>query len=387
MNNTYKKSFRNDLDFDNVTTNQATDGKWKLCQPLFPFFNCSKFFKKHTGQNKNTKINSKNDQNGPNGPNVGLDGPNAGAKTHIGHGPAQVKNKNRAGKSASSLRRYTSDRMTTGSVKPVISIRRKDSIYSQPAYEDEHIQIKVLSKNGNGNGTEMNDENQTLKRKKRTRARSKDNDLDHSDDQELNDDVNYQGRKVTDILRNMKNERENRDREMRQSQDDDLIIDMAKTQPEEAIYANVPFEREDNFGLTSSQLDTLGNINFTTAWKKQANLADIYKAGILDKDRVLSLLDPNSSDPSSDPTLLEEIHTSINNNDPIAGILTSSGETISIFSAAKCGLIRNGTAVALLEAQAATGCIINPNTGEKLTPKEAKHRVLTGRGGECGLKL
>ena len=84
------------------------------------------------------------------------------------------------------------------------------------------------------------------------------------------------------------------------------------------------------------------------------------------------MLDPNSSDPSSDPTLLEEIHTSINNNDPIAGILTASGETISIFSAAKCGLIRNGTAVALLEAQAATGCIINPNTGEKLTPKEAK---------------
>merc|ERR1712242_268957 len=53
-----------------------------------------------------------------------------------------------------------------------------------------------------------------------------------------------------------------------------------------------------------------------------------------------------------------------------------TGEKMSLYSAAKRGFLRRGTAVSLLEAQAATGNVIDPITGEYMAVEEATRKGL-----------
>ena len=63
--------------------------------------------------------------------------------------------------------------------------------------------------------------------------------------------------------------------------------------------------------------------------------------------------------------------------EPVAGIiLEQSGEKISINEAARKNLLRRGTTLELLEAQAAVGAIIDPHAGEKLSVEEGIRRGL-----------
>merc|ERR1712176_975750 len=55
------------------------------------------------------------------------------------------------------------------------------------------------------------------------------------------------------------------------------------------------------------------------------------------------------------------------------------GEKMSLYSAAKRGFLRRGTAVSLLEAQAATGNVIDPITGEYMAVEEATRKGLIDR--------
>ncbi|KAM3873606.1 plectin-like [Diretmus argenteus] len=62
----------------------------------------------------------------------------------------------------------------------------------------------------------------------------------------------------------------------------------------------------------------------------------------------------------------------------IAGLLTSSNQKISIYQALKEKKITPGTALILLEAQAATGCIIDPIKNQKLSVNEAVKEGVIG---------
>lgn len=63
--------------------------------------------------------------------------------------------------------------------------------------------------------------------------------------------------------------------------------------------------------------------------------------------------------------------------EPVAGvILEDSGQKISINEASRRNLLRRGTTLELLEAQAAVGAIIDPNAGEKLSVEEGIRRGL-----------
>uniref|UniRef100_H2ZEQ9 Uncharacterized protein n=1 Tax=Ciona savignyi TaxID=51511 RepID=H2ZEQ9_CIOSA len=73
-------------------------------------------------------------------------------------------------------------------------------------------------------------------------------------------------------------------------------------------------------------------------------------------------------------------------NSPIAGIIDmATNKKMTFFHACQQGIIRKGTAISLLEAQAATGSIIEPNTGEKMSVNEAKVRGLIDREFEAVL--
>ena len=63
--------------------------------------------------------------------------------------------------------------------------------------------------------------------------------------------------------------------------------------------------------------------------------------------------------------------------EPVVGIiLEETGEKLSICEAGQRNLLRKGTALELLEAQAAIGFIVEPRTGEKLSVEEAIQRRL-----------
>jgi hypothetical protein len=63
--------------------------------------------------------------------------------------------------------------------------------------------------------------------------------------------------------------------------------------------------------------------------------------------------------------------------EPVAGIiLEDSGTKLSLNEACKRNLLRRGTTLELLEAQAAVGAIIDPNAGEKLSVQEGFRRGL-----------
>ena len=49
-----------------------------------------------------------------------------------------------------------------------------------------------------------------------------------------------------------------------------------------------------------------------------------------------------------------------------------AGEILSIAEAARQGVLKRGTAIELLEAQAATGNIVDPKTGNKMSVKQAR---------------
>jgi len=69
---------------------------------------------------------------------------------------------------------------------------------------------------------------------------------------------------------------------------------------------------------------------------------------------------------------LTKLHNSTHCITNILGIvMMDTGEKKSIYKAAKEGYIRRGTAISILEAQAATGNIIDPLTGRKMSVTEA----------------
>jgi len=114
-------------------------------------------------------------------------------------------------------------------------------------------------------------------------------------------------------------------------------------------------------------------ITFTTGWRKQCKLSDLLEAGLISETLIqniengLLLL----------PTVEEKLQQWLHGTSPVAGLLIiQTGEKMSLYSAAKRGFLRRGTAVSLLEAQAATGNVIDPITGEYMAVEEATRKGL-----------
>ena len=64
---------------------------------------------------------------------------------------------------------------------------------------------------------------------------------------------------------------------------------------------------------------------------------------------------------------------------PIAGILLENGDVITVHEAKKRGCIRQGTEKMILEAQAATGAILDPKKGTRCNIAEAKKQGLVDK--------
>ncbi|KAM4028128.1 epiplakin isoform 1-T2 [Anomaloglossus baeobatrachus] len=116
------------------------------------------------------------------------------------------------------------------------------------------------------------------------------------------------------------------------------------------------------------------NIKFT-GLRKQVSASELLKSEIIDQDTLLQLA--HGTKTLQEVTQMNTVKRYLEGSKSIAGVLVPSKadpsikEKMSIYDAMLKRILRPGTALVLLEAQAATGFIIDPIKNAKLTVDEA----------------
>ncbi|XP_075703768.1 plectin isoform X4 [Rhinoderma darwinii] len=111
--------------------------------------------------------------------------------------------------------------------------------------------------------------------------------------------------------------------------------------------------------------------------RQKVSANKLYEAGILTKEMLDKLSNRQVS--VDEIAQREEIKKYLKGKSSIAGLLLKpSNEKISIYNAMKKKLVTPGTALILLEAQAASGYIIDPVKNKKLTVSEAVKENVIG---------
>ncbi|OWK04173.1 hypothetical protein Celaphus_00016118 [Cervus elaphus hippelaphus] len=112
--------------------------------------------------------------------------------------------------------------------------------------------------------------------------------------------------------------------------------------------------------------------------------SELLAAGILSSSQFEQLKDGKTS--VKDLSELDSVRTLLQGSGCLAGIyLEESKEKVTIYEAMRRGLLRPSTAILLLEAQAATGFVIDPVRNQKLSVEEAVAAGVVG--GELQEKL
>lgn len=111
------------------------------------------------------------------------------------------------------------------------------------------------------------------------------------------------------------------------------------------------------------------DISFKTGFRKEATLSDILDAGLVTESQAKDLETGIITEKDLSSQLEKYLFCG---EIPISGIIVEkTGQKLSINDAVKQGIIKRGTAIELLEAQAATGSIIDPINNKKLSVEEA----------------
>lgn len=124
--------------------------------------------------------------------------------------------------------------------------------------------------------------------------------------------------------------------------------------------------------------DPYDNVVFQGGWRRPVALKHMVDIGLIDRataDEIVQEVKETKLKLKSDELCQEHIPDKLKNyicgEQPVAGVILETGEKKTIYRSAKEGILRRGTAISLLEAQAATGNIIDPLTGRKMSVKEA----------------
>ncbi|NXI88230.1 EPIPL protein, partial [Rhipidura dahli] len=118
--------------------------------------------------------------------------------------------------------------------------------------------------------------------------------------------------------------------------------------------------------------------------RKRVSASDLFQSQLIDKKTLDELNQGKKT--VKEVTEMESVRRYLEGSNFIAGVLIQpSNEKMSIYQAMWKGILRQGTALVLLEAQAATGYIINPEKNKKFSVEEALEVGLIG--GEIFEKL
>ncbi|KAM3858595.1 epiplakin [Diretmus argenteus] len=109
----------------------------------------------------------------------------------------------------------------------------------------------------------------------------------------------------------------------------------------------------------------------------EVSVVDLLKLGIVDEKTYNSVIDGKQT--SADVMKLDSVRTYLQGKSCVAGvILQPSNQKLSIYDAQKKGILTPGTALCLLEAQAATGFIVDPLRKQKCTVEQALREKIIG---------
>ncbi|XP_074753635.1 epiplakin [Athene noctua] len=118
--------------------------------------------------------------------------------------------------------------------------------------------------------------------------------------------------------------------------------------------------------------------------RKRVSASDLFQSQLIDKKTLDELNQGKKT--VQEVTEMESVRRYLEGSNFIAGVLIQpSNKKMSIYQAMRKGILRPGTALVLLEAQAATGYIIDPEKNKKFSVEEALTAGLIG--GEIFEKL
>ncbi|XP_010006164.1 PREDICTED: LOW QUALITY PROTEIN: epiplakin-like [Chaetura pelagica] len=116
--------------------------------------------------------------------------------------------------------------------------------------------------------------------------------------------------------------------------------------------------------------------------RRQVTASDLADSGIIDKETLAQLV--QGSKTVQEVTQMASVKRYLDGTGCIAGVLVPSKgdpaklEKMSIYQAMWKGVLRQGTGLVLLEAQAATGFLVDPLTNQKLSVEQAVSSGLVG---------
>uniref|UniRef100_A0A672TKP4 Epiplakin 1 n=1 Tax=Strigops habroptila TaxID=2489341 RepID=A0A672TKP4_STRHB len=119
-----------------------------------------------------------------------------------------------------------------------------------------------------------------------------------------------------------------------------------------------------------------------TGLRRQVTASDLADSGIIDKDTLADLV--QGAKTVAEVTEMASVKRYLDGTGCIAGVLVPCKaepgklEKMSIYQAMWKGILRQGTALVLLEAQAATGFLVDPLANRKLSVDEAVSSGLVG---------
>ncbi|NWI62895.1 PLEC protein, partial [Todus mexicanus] len=118
--------------------------------------------------------------------------------------------------------------------------------------------------------------------------------------------------------------------------------------------------------------------------RKRVSASDLFQSELIDKKTLDELSQGKKT--VQEVTEMDSVRRYLEGSNFIAGVLLQpSNEKMSIYQAMRKGILRPGTALVLLEAQAATGYIIDPEKNQKFSVEDAFTAGLIG--GEVFEKL
>ncbi|NXH09370.1 PLEC protein, partial [Bucco capensis] len=131
----------------------------------------------------------------------------------------------------------------------------------------------------------------------------------------------------------------------------------------------------------SEALERSSQVKFS-GFRRQVSASDLLDSGIIDQATLAELL--QGSKTVQEVTQMASVKRYLDGTGSIAGVLVPSKadpnklEKMSIYQAMWKGILRQGTGLVLLEAQAATGFLIDPISNKKLSVDEAVSSGLVG---------
>ncbi|XP_050987882.1 plectin isoform X1 [Labeo rohita] len=119
-----------------------------------------------------------------------------------------------------------------------------------------------------------------------------------------------------------------------------------------------------------------GNGQTGSSRRRQITIEDLYNARIIDLETYNQLKKENKT--MRDVMEMQSVRQYLFGTGSVAGVVTDSNSKMSIYQAMKREIIQADIAIALLEAQAATGFIVDPVRNEMLTVDEAVRKGVVG---------